>query len=289
MWNRVRLRSYPLIQNYMDEKLTAQVQEYINADAAGRDVMAGAALLLRLNRNRILYQNVMRRPEKYADKVLYELKKYLQMRLDKKTTEDVVLMLGTVLPSVDRVIKEGDALSAALTQDDITDTEEDGEDLGNQDHTLRLGKREDHDLLPAEIQACWDNNVAIFKNIKHLYEQLKSMEDSLPCDRYEYLKQLSELDEKYRANFQKYDNFRLENGTGGTPDSEADIAKKVSAARKYISDNKKKLVDLKGTDEKKYAALLAKVQERYDFLIANNCGIDDTQKTELGELGVSIA
>lgn len=66
----------------MDNKLTEKIQDYLNQSPAERNVVEGATMLLSLNRNRIFFQNVVRKPEKYADKVTYELNKYLTIRLD---------------------------------------------------------------------------------------------------------------------------------------------------------------------------------------------------------------
>ena len=43
----------------MDEKLTLQIQEWLNTPTDDRNIAVGAELMLKLNRNRILYQNVM--------------------------------------------------------------------------------------------------------------------------------------------------------------------------------------------------------------------------------------
>ena len=65
------------------------------------------------------------------------------------------------------------------------------------------------------------------------------------------------------------------------------MAKKVSAARGYLSDNKKKLADLKESgDQEKYEKLLAKVQQRYDFLISTGNNVGEDQVNALRELGL---
>lgn len=40
----------------MDEKLTHKIQDYLDTPPSERDVVAGATLLLSLNRNKILFQ-----------------------------------------------------------------------------------------------------------------------------------------------------------------------------------------------------------------------------------------
>lgn len=263
----------------MDEKLTAKIQAYLEASPEERNVIEGATMLLSLNRNRIFFQNVVRKPEKFADKVVYELRKHLNIRLEHKTISDVVAMNKTVIPQAQATIAEGAPVIS--TDNDFP-----------QEGVIARGKRADHDQLPDEVKTLWDESSQLWFKIKELFEQLKGMENSPACDRYEYLKQLDESDKKYRANMMAYDAYVM-----GTPDANtikkaqddpAAIAKKVNAARKYLSDNKKKLADLKSTDEAKYAALLAKVQERYDYLVGSGNSVEAEQVTELVSLGVVV-
>ncbi len=264
----------------MDTKLTEKIQAYLDTKPAKRDVVAGATLLLSLNRNRIFFQNVVRKPEKFADKVAYELKKHLNIRLDKQTIADVVKMNAVVLPDARTIIDSG--VPVISTDNDLP-----------QDGTVACGKREDHDSLPDEIKALWDECGTLYFKIKELFEQLKGMESAPACDRYEYLKQLEECDKKYRSNMQTYDDYvpvtpsgSDEGDKGNKEDDPAVIAKKVNAARKYLSDNKKKLADFKELNESKYTELLAKVQSRYDYLISAGNSVDNEQVVELVALGL---
>ena len=97
-----------------------------------------------------------------------------------------------------------------------------------------------------------------------------------------------------RCFFNSYSNLSAYRADGTTttvePETEtsADLAGKISTARGYLSSNKSKLAALKADKgaAEKYAALLAKMQERYDFLIANGAPISEAQTAELAELGV---
>lgn len=264
----------------MDNKLTEKIQGYLEQAPENRNVIDGATMLLSLNRNRLFFQNVLRKPERFADKVEYELKKYLRIRLDRQTVSDVVALNETILPHVRETLSKG---APVISSDD--DVPQSG--------TIAVGKRPDHDALPDEIKDLWDRCSNLWFKIKELFEQLKSMEKAAACDRYEYLKQLDEADKMYRANMQAYDGYTSD-GSGmqkeekaeESPDDPATISKKVNAARKYLSDNKKKLTDLKSTDESKYAALLIKTQERYDYLISTGNTVDAEQTAELSALGL---
>jgi hypothetical protein len=264
---------------YIDEQLTKDMQGWLDTEPANRDLMKGAEMVLKLNRNRILYQNISHNPKKFASKIEYELKKYLTIRLDRKTIQDVVKMDKELVPAV--------AETLATFQPEIN-----SDDDKPQEATIAKGKRADHDSLPEEIRQLWEDNKDIYFRLKQTFETLKTMKGALPCDRYEYLKQLEELDTKYRDNMNKYDHFDPNaQGTSGdsgeTAEDPAEMAKKVSAARGYLSDNKKKLAELKESgDQDKYEKLLAKVQQRYDFLISTGNNVGEEQVNALRELGV---
>ena len=143
----------------MDEKLTHKIQDYLDTPPSERDVVAGATLLLSLNRNKILFQNVIRKPEKFADKVEYELRKHLKIRLDGKTVSDIALMNITVIPSAQRIIDGG--VPVLDVDDEFPEA------------NVAKGRRMDHDRLPPEIQRLWTDNGALWFKIKELFEQLK--------------------------------------------------------------------------------------------------------------------
>lgn len=259
--------------NNMDTQLTDKIKAYLDAKPEDRDVIAGANLLLKLNRNRILFNNVIRRPDKFADKVVYELKKYYRIRLASMTVEDVVRMDHTVVPQAKETIEAG---APEISADDDTPTE----------GTVARGKREDHDSLPEAIQELWKENGELYFKIKSLFEQLKTMEDAPSCDRYEYLVQLKEADIRYRENMRRYDEYK--EGDDIEENDPKVIAKKISAARKYISDNKKRLAELRESDPEKYATLLAKVQQRIEQLKELGANIEQAQADELNELGLTV-
>ena len=209
---------------FIDDKLTTDMQGWLNTEPAERDLLKGAEMVLKLTRNRILFQNI------------------LKIRLDRKTIQDVVQMDKVLVPSVEKTLET------------FKPTEISSDDDVPQEAVIAKGKREDHDSLPEEIQQLWESNKDIYFRLKETFETLKTMRDALPCDRYEYLKQLEELDTKYRNNMNKYDHYKPgeqeETGAEGeSPEDPAEMAKKVSAARGYLSDNKKKLAEFKEADD----------------------------------------
>ncbi|MCH4213338.1 MAG: hypothetical protein LKF70_11195, partial [Prevotella sp.] len=74
----------------IDNDLTVKIKRWLEEDSHDSDsIVEGANLLLRLNRNQSLHQNILRKPEKYESKVIYELKKFLPIRLARMTMGDV--------------------------------------------------------------------------------------------------------------------------------------------------------------------------------------------------------
>lgn len=279
----------------MDHKLTENIQRWLDTPADERDIVAGATMLLQLNRNQFFFHNVCANPKKLAPTLEYELKKHLRIRLNGQTIQDVVRMEREVIPAAEKTIQEKVAV-VNNQQEKVNDGHEvviDSDDDKPQEAVVAKGRRDDHDSLPDEIKVLFDDAGQLYFSIKQLYETLKTMGDAQPCDRYEYLKQLKEADVKYHANLQKYDAYKADGTTGiveSEPETSADLASKISTARGYLSSNKSKLATLKDEDAEgdKYKALLAKMQERYDFIVANGATISEAQAAELAELGVVI-
>lgn len=264
----------------IDETLTKEIQEWLATPDSQKDIPAGAILLLRINRNRIFYTNVLARPQKFLSKLKYELQKHLKYRLDHKTLDDVVKMNREVIPAAAETLK-------TVLDDPVIDSEQDLP----QDGTIVKGKRSDHEQLPPDIQQLWTDCADLYFRIKQLFETLKTMEKAQPCDRYEYLKQLDELDKKYRQNMDVYDHYVIGQNPDDPPAKASDddpkvLINKINASRKYLSENKAKLAELKDSDPDKYTKLLAKVQERYDFLMAQGQNLEAEQTAALQALGV---
>lgn len=202
---------------YMDHQFTKQIQDWLNAKHESEaDIVKGADMLFRLNRNRFYHARAVRQPKAYRSNIEYELNKFLKIRLDNMTIEEVKQMNAQVIPEAQAIIDEGEPVDTTDENDKNADSI--GDDGSTDDAELpahesdgvaviRKGKRKDHDFLPAEIAAIWDANAKRYKEIKSTFETLKAMEDKEPCDRYEHLKILSDLDKKYRADMLRYDSY----------------------------------------------------------------------------------
>mgnify|MGYP003293092382 CR=1 FL=1 len=257
----------------MDDKLTEKVQRWLDTPTSERAIEVGAMLLLQLNRNRILYANIVRHPSRFMGKLEYELRKHLKIRLDGYTLTEVVRMEREVMPAV------------ALTLDKGVPAEP-STDEGEQKRYI--GRREDHDALPEDIQALYTRNGEVYAKLKETFETLKQMEKAQPCDRYEHLKLLCELDDEYRANWEKYDHYDP-SAANNPEDGSQGSGQKVSAARKYISANKEKLASfIEAGDEEKAAALRAKIQDRIAIILADGGDFDASYKEALSSLGLTF-
>lgn len=262
----------------MDAKLTADIQRWLDTPASERDIEVGATLLLKLNRNRILYNNVMRKPQKFLGKLEYELKKHLRIRLDGLTLREVALMEQQVIPAVTKVLADGAPIEPT------GEVAEDGQ------QPKYVGKRGDHDTLPEDVQALYVRNGEVWGKIKETYETLKQMEKSPACDRYEHLKVLTELEAEYRANWEKYDHYDATNNVAADGSGKEISAADVTAARKYLSTNKSKLAALaEEGDEDKFLALKDKMQQRIATILTSGGTFDVEYQQSLEELGLTFA
>lgn len=268
----------------IDNKLTQQIGKWLThvGPRTDQEIVEGATMLLRLNRNRSLYQTVVTRPQRHESKVVYELKKWYGIRADGLTIDEVNKLDSTLTPQVKAAV-------------DAEPKNDDGTVQNPDDLPAHSGKRADHDSLPDDIKGIWPRNAERWKKIKQLYNTLLTIDE--PCSRYEYLKQLKDLWYDYKADFKKYDDFVLETNDGGENGGEngGDDPKKITNARSYISKNIGPLQSIKssfdadGMDDTTladYNSKLAKVQERVDIILSAGELIGDDLRKTLADLGV---
>ncbi len=269
----------------MDDKLTKSIQDWLELPAAERDIPLGAEMLLRLNRNRILYQNILRRPEKMAAKLEHELRKFLRIRLDRMTMADVQRLDKEVTARATQSLEAGAPLPS-------------GEEPDPEDKAPHRGRRDDHEQLPEDIRALYDRNGEVYDKLRRCYDTLRRMEQAAPCDHYAYLKVLDSLDKEYRANWLEYDSYtpptaeaseETEAACHAEPVEASEAppavptAKEVAAARKYVSTNRKKLAAAP-EDE----ALLEEMQQRIDIVKAAGGEFKPDIRDELETLGLKF-
>lgn len=284
----------------VDPKFTKEIQDWLYKENKTDDMaMTGAALLERINPRNLVYRRWMSiavtRPASIMGKIEYELKKHLQYRLDGLTLEEVRRLDQKVVPEASKIITEGAPAETAAARtaapsagENGTSTEAEASEDGTQTVKL-LGKRADHDTLPDSIKDLWDDNGKLYKDIKALFEELKSMEDLPSCDRYDKLQLLASLDNRYLKQMERYDNYET-----GKEDAE-EAQKNIGSARSYLSKNLDKLSDMKSASEAEtatdadkdaYKTLLDKMQQRLDIIISAKAPITDELKARYEQLGL---
>lgn len=268
----------------MDEKLTIELRHWLDTPEEERDIEQGAELLLRLSRNRHLYQTILMRPERHAKKLDYELRKHLRIRLAGLTIRDVVRMEQDVVPAVEASLEAGEP--AAETGEPAIPTD------AEQPEAVHRGRRADHDSLPEEIRAIYDRGGEIYFKMKQLYETLRGMESAAACDRYELLVLLRELDDAYRKGWAAYDAYDP-SAAAPEPASEAPAtdegdagtqARAVQAARKYLSDGLRRLLSL--TDETAREKLREEMRSRVELILSSGGSFKPDFLARLAEAGL---
>ena len=238
-----------------DPILTSQISDWLNASPKQRSLEDGALLLLRLNANRIMYQQILR--NRLAEKLEYELQKHLNIRLHGLTRAEVAKVEKQVMPRLKKELANGEEYR---------------------------GRRADHDSLPDKVKALYEHNGTRWRQMHRLFETLKTMRDAQPCDRHELVHQLIQLDDAYRADWEKYDHWKPEDEEPeAEPEPTEAGVREIIAARKAISYGRKKLAS--ETDEEKRAALLIPVKNAVSVLRSANQTFREDTIAALKELG----
>lgn len=271
---------FSMIDNNLTIRLKAWLEKESHTD--NEDIMEGAQMLLKLNRNQALFNTISRRPGKYVSKIEYELKKFLPMRLNRMTIGDVKKLDAELTPEIQDAINN----ETGSADDELNEKE---------DLPAHGGKRSDHDSLPDDIKSIWEENAMRWKKVKLVFNQLKTL--TQPCDRYELLMQLKETWYKYKAEFERYDSFELNSTTTEGESEPAEVIKQITNARAYISKNIDKLQQLKSKtlsdnpsdkDIEKYKNLCNNLRERLTLLLDNSQVVGDDVLAKLAEGGVEI-
>ena len=229
----------------MDKEFTESLKRWLETPREERDVREGAELLLRINGNRHIYNLAMNRPEAAHDHVEYDLKKFLQIRIDGHTVESIREMERELLPKVRSLIPPPEEETESELSED--DTVEETPTAPN----VHRGRRPDHDDLPEHIRAIYDRGGELYEKIRRTFTELQDLEKAPPCDRYEKIKILEGLYEEYIAGWDEYDAYGTadEGEETAEPEDPGNEVKRVVAARKFISTHVAKLEQLLKTEE----------------------------------------
>ena len=290
-----------LIMNGIDKLFRARIEEWLSKKKhTEADLANGAMMVLQCNRNRAMYNTMMRKPSHYEEKMVYELKKHLAYLQNDMNLDDVKEQEKKILPVIEKVLnveltEEHPLPSPALSSE---------EPYEQTDAIVARGKRTDHDTLPEAIRAIWEKNAERYKKMKQAHETCKTLKAA--CDRYEFTSAIAELWDAYKKDFDTYDHYVLVpvNDEAGTQTPAADEVqlsaedvRAISAARPYISNNLPKLLALVAaakedgfTDDqaKKLEEWRQKIQQRVDVLIRTKQVIKDELRQKLTEADIKL-
>ena len=278
--------------NY-DPKITEAMVAWLRGEhSSDESILKGAELLLRVNRNKGLFERIRRYPKGGVKKLEYEIKKHVNYRLQGYTIQDIEALDAEVTPQVQSAVDAAE--SAADGQLPVVQESEDDGDTGG---VIVKGIRPDHDSLPDDIKAIWPANAERWKKIKESYNLLLSL--NAPCDRFEHLQLLKETWYKYKSEMCRYDDFRGTIDELVTVVKDKQISEKeqqdIDYAQSYISRNLPILMELvtaaKEPDfagAEKLESLREKVQNRVNTLLNLHVMLSDQRKADLLQCDIKI-
>ena len=170
----------------MNHQFTERLGAWLREKPDSRDYAVGCKMFLQLTGRVNMYKNLLAVPD--MPRLEAELQKHYNFRVADLTHAQVAEM---------------DAKAATIASDNNLHTAAPSD-------TPR-GKRADHDALPPEIQALYVENLSLLRRMREVHLRLRNLsaENSVCPDseRYPFLKELIDLDKKYRSNWQKYDSY----------------------------------------------------------------------------------
>ena len=251
----------------IDQKFTEELSKWLSTPRDERDVVAGAELLMRITGNRQFYATAIVRPHVVHDHVEYELQKHLAIRQEGHNVETLRNLERELLAECAEEFSE-EATTAEPVQEQAE--EADAYAVPREAPVVsspKRGRRADHDELPAEIQALYDDNATRYEQMRKVYQQLLTMADAEPCDRKEHIFQLDQLVKSWAAAWEAYDRYDATavadaaedaaseadeeadeaeeaDETSTLPDDPTTFANKIAAAKRYLQKHRKKLREL---------------------------------------------
>lgn len=276
-----------------DPKVTEGMVEWLRSDHTDDEsIRKGAELLLRVNRNKGLYERINRYPKGGLKKLEYEIKKHVNIRLHGYSFEDIQKLDKEVTPQVQVAVE-----AAEGKPDGYIPVIREAKDVGDTGCVIVTGKRPDHDQLPEDIQAIWLENAERWKKIKETFNLLLTL--NAPCDRFEHLQLLKETWYKYREQMCRYDEFKadgtvISDGNGKPVRSEQE-QQMVDYAQSYLSRYLPQLLELSDAAKEpdfsedqitKLVDLRVKIQDRVNILLKAGVVLSDDRKADLTKCGI---
>ena len=240
----------------IDQKFTEELSKWLSTPRDERDVVAGAELLMRITGNRQFYATAIVRPHVVHDHVEYELQKHLAIRQEGHNVETLRTLERELLAECAEEFGE-EASTNEPVEEQAAEEAADAYAVPGEAPVVsstKRGRREDHDALPPEIQALYEDNATRYDQMRKVYQQLLSMADAQPCDRKEHIFQLEKLVKAWADAWAAYDSYDAtavsedeaaveDDAPSSTPDPSS-FANKIAAAKRYLQKHRKKLREL---------------------------------------------
>ena len=230
------------------------------------DYDKGLILLAKFSKNKMLLQNLARKPR--PEKLDYELRKLVDRA--KPVVENPGI---SITPKSDDDKDLADTKTKTISE--IVPVIEQPKRL----IVLRNKQEIDYKDLPKPLQLLWDDNAELYKHSRSLHEKLKLMEKASPDERKPIIEKLVSMQASVRESWDIIDAYDP-TAVVKKAESKPIDAKRISANRKYISFNVKKLSS--GDNDSK---LFVKIQERITELVAANETFKQDQHDKLVKLG----
>ena len=269
--------------------MVEKIKKYLDQPVDERDYDEGLLLLSKSTKNRMLLQRLGRKP--WPEKLHYELRKILDRKIAKiENYKNQIANKAAATRAANkakkeekRLAKEAAAASKQGTGDDdppieCLPFEFTEESKPGRVRVVKEDQKINFDDLPGELKLKWTQNAEMYKEARSLHEKLKLMKDATDDDRKPIITRLGQLSGSVRSNWDAIDNYDPNANPKETVKVDIDH-KRISANRKYISSNLKKLE--KDPDNKN---LYAKIQERITELLGANISFSADQLKRLEEL-----
>lgn len=285
-----------------DVNFTQKIKQWFDSEHTDDNIREGALMLLQINNNRHLYQQILLRPQKMLDHLVYELQKHYGYRTKGMTLDEVHKFDVEVTPLLQKAVDstaDADKLAADVAPH-LPFVDAENTDSIDATAIIAKGKRADHDQLPDEIKEIWDANIQRWKRIKELFEACKAYQ--LSCDRFEGLnaaneefqKMLLTLKTEYYAYKQSMDQY--DHAVPGQKEENAETktevvisANAIGNARSYITKNIDKLIQLKADGKTEQAEKLqANIEQRVKTLLDAKAEIKPATLDKIKEAGIVI-
>lgn len=269
--------------------MVEKINTYLEQPIDERDYDEGLLLLSKASKNRVLIQRLSRK--EWAEKLFYELGKIVQYEQDVIEYNENLLKMQKA--AIAKKTAKTRAANKKKKEEEAAKLKEQSENAGqavdlpeefseaNKPTRLRVVKGDqkiNFDELPEGLQAKWTKNAEMYKEARSLHEKLKLMKDASDEERKPIVTRLGQLSEAVRANWNKIDNYDPSKEKEPKKTVEIDH-KRISANRKYISSNLKKLEDK--PENKK---LHGNIQERITELVTAGITFSADQEARLKKL-----